>query len=438
MKIILAFIICIYILYNFFKKRIESLICLLIVALVHFELTLGSKVLPLYQIISVILLLGIIFFNNRKGLIFDKKIFNAALIFILSLSFSALFMRPEATIIGSLQLCFDYSLFFFITSYFLKDFNDIKKLIKGIHFGVFLVAFIGFIGYIIGDPFFGFQEYNSNIISSGYFDNISDYNDYSDKSLSLGRVSFAASDPNSLGVLMVFGLIISFHLIKSIKSSTYKKFIYFSIILFSLSIILTGSRTSIIILLIFILVLLFQNRKNALFNIFSLLFLTTIIFYISKEYDLLTNVISRIENNEQLQDGNGRVSRWTYHFNMLNLEYLLFGNSHTGHQGSLSTMSHMNYLALIYRGGLLTFFSFLYLLFRLLNSKKHNVIFPFISIGLMVFVAGISQELVNSYGPNFVIWPALAILSFSSQYFKNANKNSSHSNLPQQKTNNLR
>ena len=438
MKIVLALIICSYILYNFYKKRIESLICLLIVALVHFELSFGSKVLPLYQLISVILLLGIIFFSKRKLMKFDKKIFNASLIFILSLSFSALFMRQEASIIGRFQLCFDYSLLFFLTSYFLEDFNDIKKLIKGIHFGVFLVSFIGFIGYVIGDPFFGFQEYKSINLSTGYFDNISEYNDYSDKSLSSGRVSFSASDPNSLGVLMVFGLIISFHLKKSIKSHYYKYFIYFSIILFSLSIILTGSRTAILILVVFVLILFFQNRKNILINLFTLLFLGTVIFYISNEYDLLTNVISRLENNEQIQDGNGRTSRWIYHYNKLNLEYLFFGNSHTGHQGNSSTMSHMNYLALIYRGGLFSFFSFLYLLFRLLSSKKHNTIFPFFSIGLMVLVAGISQELVNSYGPNFIIWPVLAILSFSSQYFKNAKKNSSSPNLSQQKTSNLR
>ena len=431
MKIILGLIICFYIIYNFFKNRIESLICLLIVALLHFELTFGSKVFPIYQLILLILLFGIIFFGNNKRLKFDKNIFNATLIFILFLSFSALFIRQEASIIGRLQLCTDYSLFFFLTSYFLKDFNDIKKLIKGIHFGIFLVAFIGIIGYIIGDPFFGFQEYNSKIISSGYFESISDYNYSTGESLSLGRVSFAASDPNSLALLMVFGIIISFSLKNSVKSRYYKYFIYFSTILFSISIILSLSRTGFIALLVFILILIYEKRKNILLTIFLILFLATIIFFISNEFDLITNLISRVGREEEIVDANGRFSRWIYHFNKLNLEYLLFGNSHTGHQGNLSTMSHMNYLALIYRGGLLAFFSFLYLLFRLLNSKKYNFIFPFTSIGIMILLSSISQELVNSYGPNFIIWPALAILSFSSQYFKNGNKNSSYPNMPQ-------
>ena len=117
-------------------------------------------------------------------------------------------------------------------------------------------------------------------------------------------------------------------------------------------------------------------------------------------------------DTDQVYTGNGRTKRWVYHLNQLNLEYLMFGNSHTGHQGGGSTMSHNNFLSLIYRGGFLTFLSFIYILIKLLKSKVNNVKVPYRAFVYIILIASISQELINSYGPNFVIWPIVATLAF--------------------------
>ena len=134
--------------------------------------------------------------------------------------------------------------------------------------------------------------------------------------------------------------------------------------------------------------------------------------FIMQEFGYLDNFYLRIADKEQALTGNGRTERWVYHFNQLNLEYLFFGNSHTGHQGMGSTMSHNNYLALIYRGGFLTFLSFIYILIKLLKSKVNNVKVPYRTFAYIILIASISQELINSYGPNFVIWPIVATLAF--------------------------
>ena len=96
-------------------------------------------------------------------------------------------------------------------------------------------------------------------------------------------------------------------------------------------------------------------------------------------------------------------------------------------------MSHNNFLALIYKGGVFAFFSFSYILLRMFFSKITNNFFPFKQFSIIIVVAGLSQELVNSYGPNFVIWPLIAVLAFYSKIFnyKNELSNSGTANMSQ-------
>lgn len=403
----------------------------MITALIKFEVSLGSKVLQVYQIIGL-LLIGFIFFTStaRKTFkIYDKQIFNFVLMFMVGISFSALVMRTEASLFGRLQMSFDYSILFFLTLFCVKTIDDSKKLIKGLHLGIFLVALIGLIGFISGNPFFGLEESNGLVLTDDYFENLEALNYYG-RIVSADRVSFSTSDPNSLGILMVFGAIFSFFIIENKPSTYYKYFNIVSIFMFLYVVILSTSRTALICFFIIYLFKVLSGKRNFFGNIFMPIFVVFITFQIAAELGYLEKFLLRFANSEEMSSGNGRVERWIYHFNQLNLEYLLFGNSHTGFQGS-SKLSHMNYLALIYRGGILTFISFIFLLSKLIFSIKYYKHGPFTEIGLVILIAGISQEIVNSYGPNFIIWGMIASLAFISKFNDNSYVCSSSYNLPQ-------
>ena len=104
------------ILHLFLKRKISGVILLITLALVKYEIILGDKPVAVYQLITLFLTF-IFFFFKHKGLIYDRRLFFSVLIFITSLSFSALVMRPEGSILGRLQLCFDYS-FCFLQQFF--------------------------------------------------------------------------------------------------------------------------------------------------------------------------------------------------------------------------------------------------------------------------------------------------------------------------------
>tara|TARA_B100000989_G_scaffold200473_1_gene151548 strand:- start:10510 stop:11805 length:1296 start_codon:yes stop_codon:yes gene_type:complete len=421
MKIFFALALFAIISYLFLKRNISGVILLITLALVKYEIILGGKPVAIYQLITLFLTF-IFFFFKPKSLIYDKRLFFSVLMFIAGLSFAALVMRPEGSILGRLQLCFDYSFLFFATIFCLKDIEDLEKLIKGIHFGIFLVATIGTVGLIIGNPFFGLQEIDGKLISTNYFENISYYNKtINGNYISENRIRYSTSDPNSLGILMNFGLLISISLMKKNKLKMERYFNYFCFALFSFTILLTLSRTSYVLLL---LILLF-NFFNRYFLLYAVLF--TALTYLSIEtlsfLDLTDFFTKRLNTEESnIYSGNNRLERWSYHFNNLSLEYLLFGNSYTGYQGTSTTMSHNNFLALIYRGGLFAFFSFFYILCRMFFSKKTNGFFPFRQLSIIIVIAGLSQELVNSYGPNFIIWPLIAALAFYSKIFNYNNE----------------
>jgi len=412
MKLVLAAFFAVIIFYFFSKRKVEGVILLLITALIKFEVSFGSKVIQVYQIIGLLLIVFIFVRSTARKtfLIYNKQIFKYVLLFLIGISFSALVMRTEASFFGRLQMSFDYSILFFLTLFCIKDIDDHNKLIKGLHLGVFSVALIGIIGFVIGNPFFGLEEGGGLVFSGDYFENLEDLNRYG-RTVSADRVSFSTSDPNSLGILMVFGAILSFFNLGNKPSFYYKLFNLTSIILFLYVVILSTSRTSFIC---FIILLIFKILKDKS-NIFLFIFVVFITFQIAMELGYLEKFLLRFENSDEMSSGNGRIERWIYHFNHLNLEYILFGNSHTGFQGSFSKLSHTNYLALIYRGGILTFISFIVLLYKLIFSRNYNKYGPYAEIGIVVLIAGISQEIINSYGPNFIIWSIIASLAFVSK-----------------------
>ena len=63
-------------------------------------------------------------------MIYELKIFKSVILFITSLFLSALFMRDDASLLGRLQLSFDYAFLFFITLFCLNTVKDIQTLIQ--------------------------------------------------------------------------------------------------------------------------------------------------------------------------------------------------------------------------------------------------------------------------------------------------------------------
>ncbi len=415
MKLLFTFLIFIIIFYFFRKRKIEGVIILLTIALLKFEISVGSKILPVYQIFSLPIVLYIIL-NKKKFFFHNHKILISVVLFIYGITFAAFFMRQESSLLGSFQMSFDYAFLFFITLFCLKNSADIFKLIKGLHLGVFLVSLVGIIGFLIDDPFFGFQEYGFVPSSGNYFERIAQYNEMNNTSMSLNRVRFSTSDPNSLGILMILGSVFSFFLLK--KSNNRYNYMYFllTLVLFIFINFLTASRTSLSLLIIFIIYILFNNKTKFFKNLFLVILLAYSSFLLVDFAGFFDLFFNRISDADSANTFNGRLIRWTYHFNKLNLEYIFFGNSYSGYQGFGSTISHSNYISLLYRGGIFAFFSYIFILYKLFYNKIDFL--PFRILAVVFIVSGISQEIVSSYGPNFIFWPLVALLSFSTKYFK--------------------
>ena len=140
MKLFLGVFLGAIIFHFYSKRRIEAVMLLLIIALVKYEITLGSKIISLYEIISILLIFYTFFISSsvKAFKFYDRKIFKSVILFITSLFLSALFMRDDASLLGRLQLSFDYAFLFFITLFCLNTVKDIQTLIKGLHAGVLL------------------------------------------------------------------------------------------------------------------------------------------------------------------------------------------------------------------------------------------------------------------------------------------------------------
>ena len=179
---------------------------------------------------------------------------------------------------------------------------------------------------------------------------------------------------------------------------------------------LTASRTSLSLLIIFIIYILFNNKTKFFKNLFLVILLAYSSFLLVDFVGFFDLFFNRISDADSANTFNGRLMRWTYHFNKLNFEYIFFGNSYSGYQGFGSTISHSNYISLLYRGGIFAFFSYIFILYKLFYNKIDFLRFRILAV--VFIVSGISQEIVSSYGPNFIFWPLVALLSFSTKYFK--------------------
>ncbi len=225
----------------------------------------------------------------------------------------------------------------------------------------------------------------------------------------------AGGDENSVGIFLVgaFGFLLALFE----KTGNIKKYIVFmGFAIFG--ILLSGSRTSLLALVLVILVFLFTNKSGT--AKFSIL-IACIIFYFTF-YEKLDLVIERffdasarkaIDMNEM-----GRVGKWIFYVDWIlnNPKTLILGNQSNI---DLNRSPHNYFIWIVYHVGLIPLFIFLRLLIKLLKSitillKSTNlkniyyiIPFPFI---LMT---------VNSFGSSIYLWLYLPIGSY---YLTNMNK----------------
>lgn len=366
----------------------------------------------------------------------DSVIFQAVLIFSAFIAMSVMLMRTDASLLGRLNIVVDASLLFFISLPCIKTCKDRELLLKGILVGVTLMVFIGLIGFALDDPWWGHTVYPSDeaIIESRAMTNL-DYFEKLKKHIYLQRQvvrsdldlrpRFSVSDPNSLAItiLLVFPIIVYFWLA---KRSTKKRLAIICVFsLMSLSVLLSGSRTAIIVgiaVFLHLIWMLFHTKHIKKYQVMLLLLVFVGIAGYATTIDDFGRItlgrFSQIDSMNSVLDANGRLWKWKYHFSNISPSLFIIGTSQSGVSGGDSTLAHMNYIALIYRGGIPALLAFLCILYK---SIKNALRLPDRVLGLLMFasllayvLAGITQEVSMGNGPSFVFWPMIAILAKTS------------------------
>lgn len=216
---------------------------------------------------------------------------------------------------------------------------------------------------------------------------------------------WAAGDENSAGIFLVS--IFAFLLAMFEKTGKIKEYaIYFAFVFFG--ILLTGSRTSFIALVLVVLIFLITNKSHT--SRFTLL-IVSIIFYFtfSKQLDVVVqrfldpSAIAAIDPNEK-----GRVGKWIFYTDWIlnNPETLLFGNQT---KINYNRAPHNYFIYIVYHAGIIPLLIFINLFIQLIKKIKISIkpttlknvyfIIPFL---LVVMV-------VNTFGSSIYLWFFLPI-----------------------------
>lgn len=211
----------------------------------------------------------------------------------------------------------------------------------------------------------------------------------------------AGGDENSVGIFLVaaFGFLLALYE----KTGDVKKYIIFMGFAV-LGVLLSGSRTSFLALISIILIFLITNKSGS--AKFYILIACVIFYFIFNEQ--LNSVIERFFDPSakkaiDSKESGGRVGKWVYYTDWIlnNPTTLFLGNQK---KISLDRAPHNYFIWIIYHVGLIPFFIFLRLLFKLIknttktmkpNSLKNvYYIIPFFFVIMTV----------NSFGSSIYLW----------------------------------
>jgi hypothetical protein len=409
--------------YYYQNNDIKAIFIFLTACLLNVHIPLFGKDLELFYLLMIVSLL--IIFSKKSYRIrialARNNISNYVLVFYLLFFLSILFNRLNASILGVFQLIIDFTLLYFV---FVPIFvlYDSKKILKIIVYTYAIFLFFGLVSYLIEDPWFGQMYYYDVRIegaekASSYYEKLSSYytqgRDIS-SATTLMRLKFSTSDSNSMGLMGAMMMPIIFYFIKSAKIRRDKIIAYIILLLSIYSVVLSGSRTAFISLVVVLFVILKLNYKPIYFVTGLVLFM---VFGALGMYFLPENLIflrfQSILTIDDLMDANNRMSRWLYHFENLNINYLFLGNSFSGFMGGGSRMAHNNFLLIIYRSGFISLIIYLLILIKtVIYSKRIDPQIAKIIIAMLAgyLVAGITLDIMTSVGPNYLFWAIMALL----------------------------
>jgi len=356
-------------------------------------------------------------YAKKLRLLSDYKLSRSIGVYFLFFSLSMLLFSRQYSFVGSLAMTIDYSLSYFVILPILIKQDNSKSFIDIILISTSFYVFIGILGYLLNDPLFGNFYYDETIINLrssnfSYFEKIYRIDSYlKDNTFTMGinRIKFLSSDPNSLGTILSINI---FLIVYKIYNSNKKVFWSIMFLVYLICLILTASRT-LIIITIFGLLMMSIKKKFLLLLISILVYSTLQIIDIQSIITL--SRFADISSTTDLIEANGRNVRWSYHLTNLSINNLLIGDGSTGFDGSFSQMSHNNYVGLIYQIGGLGFLAYCYSLFRTFSLIRINInqiekkYFYIIIISLLI--TGLTQETSSARGPATLLYCLFAYLS---------------------------
>lgn len=436
-----------FLLYNLIKRRsVYAPILIICVGMLNYKLPVYfvSGVEPAMWYVGILFCISITLaqISIQKRYPFSNQIKNDSVLTKVVLAYAILvflsvMIASDLSLIKKATFSVDVALLFIIIIQCLKTEKDILLLLKGIVFGVFLMAAIGMIGITLDDPFWGHavSQDETEIIEVRAIPNLTYkqrlyYQTLYSRDITLDELSlrprFTSSSPNDMAAVMLLTIPLVVFLYFKFKNIIFRRLIWISsICLFIACVLLSGSRTifivGILILPIFFLRLfLFRYiGKFGLLSIMMIMLISSISMFSGDIGSVSRARISALKTVADVIDANGRLHRWKNNLQGMSPSVFILGNGQTGMMVSddKAAQSHMNYISIIYRGGFIALFAFLICLFKSMkNSLAMNDKFMghCIFTSLLIYaLAGITLDINLSIGPPFIFWALVAILAKS-------------------------
>jgi hypothetical protein len=421
----------------FVKRNVWAPIILVWVGVLNYRL----PIIPGYDtslfLVGVLLCLGIFLADMTiSRVVFQvspagRPIFWATFFYAILVFVSVMVFGSDTYVPKRLQSSFDFSLLFFVTLPCLKSMVDVRTLIKGLVLSVILMTFIGVVGYLLDNPWWGHTIYDDetalmlrDLSGMTYNEKLRVHLEMSrGKHVLTQRMRLTASDPNSLSTTIMlaipFLMYFWFYRAKFIR----RIHLAISLAVMMICVYLAASRTGMLGVLICLAVIawgLARLRRISWFQLaasFGLVSLLVVItFFVGDVGSTAYQRASKIEGTQDVIDAQGRMGRWKYHLRNIEPKMILIGDGSSGAQAaSGSTLAHMDYLTIIYRAGFLALLCYLLILFKGFKNARRagdQLLAWCIQATLIAYaVVGITQQTSMAKGPGYLFWPIVAVLA---------------------------
>jgi len=326
------------------------------------------------------IILPIWFIYNSSKIKLDKefKIFYLAIFFIIVSFFNGLINIYPSGEMTKIALVNNVVLIYGLLYYFFGKFNF---QVFNINFKIILRLYIAF-GFIMALVYFYNPSLYFNLRNlwtmSGQAIEIND-------SLSIFRYTGTYSDPNNASVIFVCVLS---YLLFNLNTKFLSNVIF--IVMTFIILVATMSSTGFILFSIVVFVFLIKSSKDMILNITKINFryiFIVLLFMIFTPFlavalyeflftsDIFSTSIDRVTSNSS----DSRVLIWKQLLNNVNIfNYILIGMGGTIKINGIVYPPHNGHLHLIYSYGIIVYFSFMYIFFRLRKLNLYSYLFIFV------------------------------------------------------------